>query len=227
MYALLPLLFAWALRFPSLLAMSGAWLLAIAIAGAEYMLRPGISDTAFLLTRYFPCFLAGVFAWRATKISRGRLPAWTWPVFVLALVALYRLVDALRVYGPGALVSLHGVLRNDHHIWWPPYLDLVADWIFCAAAAMAIPLFLQLRSRWLKYISNRIARYSYGIYVSHVPVFWISFTLLRHGAAPVRAAFALLLTALLSMLLYHGLEAPAITAGKRLATRMVRSSASS
>ena len=222
MYALLPLLFAWALRFPSLRAMYAIWLVGVAIAASEYIARSGSCDADFLLTRYFPCFLAGVVASRLMQIQTPRFSGSAWVLFLIALVVFYRLADAVRVYGPGVLGALHGVVRNDHRVWWPAYLDLVRDWLLCAAVGLAIPLFLEVRSRWLKSISKLVARYSYGIYVSHVPILWFCFIRVHVGSAVVSALLAILLTAAIAVLVYHWIEDPAIRVGKRLATRVVQ-----
>lgn len=222
MYAILPLLFAWALRFPSLRAMYAVWLMAVAMAASEYVARPGIANADFLLARYFPCFLAGVFAWRLMKIQSPRFSGSAWVLFLIALVLAYRLADALRVYGPDVLGALHGMVRNDHRIWWPAYVDLVKDWLFCAAAGLAIPLFLEIRNRWLKSIGKHVARYSYGIYISHVPILWLCFIRYRVGSTIVNASLAILLTAVVSVLAYQWLEEPAIRVGKWFAARVVQ-----
>ena len=228
MYAILPVLFLWALRFPRLRAMAGAWLIAVGIAVAEQIARPGISgQTFFLIAPYFPCFCAGVFAWRLMKIRTPKLPGWGWVFFLVALVLGYRLVELLwsfgPAFGPAVLDAMHGRLRN-HRIWYipPDYLCFVNDWVFCAAVGLTVPYFLEIRSRWLKWISKQIARYSYGIYVSHVPILWLCFVRLRVGSVVMSTALTVFLTALVSVLAYHCLEDPAIRVGKRVAARMVQ-----
>jgi peptidoglycan/LPS O-acetylase OafA/YrhL len=222
MYAILPLLFAWALCFPSLRAMYTALLMTVAIAVSEYVLRFGSCNADFLLTRYFPCFFAGVCAWRLMKIRTPRFSGLAWVVFLMTLVLTYRATDALRVYGPAVLGAMHGLVRNDHRIWWPSYLDLVNDWLFCSSVGLAIPLFLEIRNRWLKLISKYIARYSYGIYVSHVPILWFCFMRFRVGSTVVIVPLAILLTGVISVFLYHCLENPAISVGRRIAARAVQ-----
>jgi peptidoglycan/LPS O-acetylase OafA/YrhL len=222
MYALLPLLFAWALRFPAPRAMYAAWLMAVTIAMSEYIARPGSRDTSFAIARYVPCFLAGVVAWRLMRIRSPRFSGSAWVLFLVALVMVYRSVDAVRVYGPGVLGALHGALRNDHLIWWPGYLDPVSDWLFCAAVGLAIPSFLEIRNRWLKSISKQVARYSYGIYLSHDAILWLCFIRFRVGSAVVSGLLGILLTAVTSVLLYYCIEDPAIRVGKRIAARAVQ-----
>jgi len=216
MYAILPMLFLWTVRFPSLRATFAIWLLSVALAAAEYMVRLGSVDSAFLAMRYFPCFAAGVFAWRFLKTREPRFPGWAWVLVLAALVITYRIVDALRVYGPGVFMTSHGSLRNDHHLWWPPYLDLVNGWAFCAATGLAIPFFCEIRSRWLQTLSKQVARYSYGIYVSHVPILWLCFVKFHIGSV-AGTLMAFLLTAGVSVFVYRCLEDPAIRLGKRIA----------
>lgn len=139
----------------------------------------------------------------------------------MALVFLYRLDDVLRVYGLNWQGALHGALRNDHQISWPPYLDLVRDWVFCGTTGLAVPFFAEIQGRCLNAITRNIAQYSYGIYVCHVPVLWLCFDRLHLGNAAANAMLSVLLTALLSFALYHFLEQPGIRLGKLFATRLV------
>lgn len=220
MYAALPLLYLLMRRFPSFWAAWFAWLAAVSVAGLEYALLSARGNYDFLLLRYFPCFLAGVVAWRLISTQRRRLRGSLWMLFLLVLVALYRLEDVFRVYGPNWLGALHGQLRNDHRIYLPPYIDLVRDWVFCGITGLAIPFFVDLKSRWLNAMTKRIAQYSYGIYLSHVPIFWLCFVKLHLGSVAAGAALSIFLTALVSLALYHWLEDPAIRMGKRVAARL-------
>jgi peptidoglycan/LPS O-acetylase OafA/YrhL len=165
MYFVLPLLYLLLCRFPSLKFAIMIWLLAIAIACAEWALQHRNADMEFLLTRYVPCFFAGVFAWRVMATRPRRFSGLLWIVYLLVLVVAYRAVDAIRVYGPAAFGALHGVVRTDHGIWWPQFFDLARDWIFCAATGVVLPFFREIRIGWLNALSRRVALYSYGIYV--------------------------------------------------------------
>ena len=214
MYLLLPLLFLWVIGTRSLWAVGGAWLLAVVIAMAEYLARAGTTDLGFLVTRYAPCFMAGIFAWQFMRFRTPRFRGSQWVLLLVAAVVAYRLTDLLRVYGAGALQFTP---RADHQIWWPVYLDLVRDWGFCLATGAAIPLFAQIRAKWLKGFSKTIAQYSYGIYVCHVPILWLCF--FSWGIRPRMGALALALalTGVVSAGVYRWIENPAIRFGKRLA----------
>jgi peptidoglycan/LPS O-acetylase OafA/YrhL len=221
MYLVLPLLFLLLSRYRSLKFASLIWLLGVGIAWAEWAFQHGNADMNFLLTRYVPCFLAGVFAWRIMATPVRRLPAVLWILFLLLLVVAYRAVDVIRVYGPAAFDALHGAVRTDHEIWWPHSLDLVRDWVFCAATGIVLPFFREIRIGWLNGLSRKVALYSYGIYVAHVPAMWLCFDLLHTGSLLVGALLSIVLTAALAILLYHLLEHPAILLGKRLSINLI------
>ena len=220
MYAFLPLLYILIRRFPSLWMTSLVWAGGVAIASLEFVVRSRV-DADFLLLRYFPCFLAGVLAWRLMATQKRRLPGTLWVLALMALVAMYRLEDAVRVYGPNWYGMLHGALRNDHQTWLPPSLDPVRDWVFCGITGLTVPFFSDVTSRWLNAITRRIAQYSYGVYVCHVPMLWICFSLLHVGNVFTSAILTIFLTALVSFALYNLIEHPAIQFGKHLSTQLV------
>jgi peptidoglycan/LPS O-acetylase OafA/YrhL len=221
MYLVLPFLFLLLSRFRSIKSAFAIWLLGIVIACADWVTHRGVADLNFLLTRYVPCFLAGVVAWRIMATRRRRLPGFLWIFFLLMLVVAFRAIDAIRVYGPAAFGALHVSARNDQGIWWPRFFDLVRDWVFCAVTGFALPFFSEIRIRWLNGLSRKVALYSYGIYVAHVPILWLCFDLLHTGSLFLSALLSIALTAALAILLYHLLEHRAIEFGKRLSGRIV------
>jgi peptidoglycan/LPS O-acetylase OafA/YrhL len=221
MYAFLPIIYLLVRRFPSLWVISLIWFGSVAAAGIEYIVR-GNADS--LLLRYFPCFLAGVLAWRLMENKRRRLPAALWVCVLITLIALYRFEDLFRVYGPNWQGILHGSLRNDGQIWLPQAADLVRDWLFCGITGLVIPLFSDITSVWLNAITRRIAQYSYGIYLCHVPMLWVCFKLLNVENVFVGAVLTVGLTALTSVALYRLIEHPAIQFGKQFSTRLVNHS---
>jgi peptidoglycan/LPS O-acetylase OafA/YrhL len=218
MYAFLPIIYLLIRRFPSLWVISLIWFGSVAAAAVEYIAR-GNADS--LLLRYFPCFLAGVLAWRLMETQRRRLPAALWVSVLITLIALYRLEDLFRVYGLNWQGILHGSLRNDGKIWLPQSADLVRDWLICGITGMLIPLFSEITSTWLNAITRRIAQYSYGIYLCHVPMLWVAFKLLHIENVFVCALLTICLTALTSFALYQLIEHPAIQFGKQFSTRLV------
>jgi peptidoglycan/LPS O-acetylase OafA/YrhL len=223
MYTVLPVLFIILRRYPSIGAAWGAWAAGVVLATAEYLIRGGGPAEGDLLLRYFPCFIAGILAWWLLERRQGTLSGGYWILTLVLLVFAYRLADAIRVYGPALALALHGTLRNDHQIWWPPSMELVNDWGFCCLTGLAIPLFADIRSKWLNATTKSIARYSYGIYVCHVPILWLIFVKLHIASLEIGALLSLILTLLMSVALYNFLEDPAIRLGKRLASQLAYS----
>jgi len=86
--------------------------------------------------------------------------------------------------------------------------------VLCLLLGVAIPLFKEMTSRSLRLGSNKVATYSYGIYLGHSFCIWFSLTIFHSWT------LFLITIVLLPMALYHGLEGPAIRLGTRLADRV-------
>ena len=140
---------------------------------------------------YVPCFLAGVIAWKLSLSVRRRLPGWLWPFGFVATWPLF-------------FVSTH---QNDMYF----------RWIFCLGLGLAIPWFQEIRFRPLKVAAHFVAKYSYGIYLSHIAVQMWSFGL----AAPMAARWAILtiLAVVVPVAMYHCIEHPMIVVGQKLTKR--------
>jgi peptidoglycan/LPS O-acetylase OafA/YrhL len=96
---------------------------------------------------------------------------------------------------------------------------------------LAIPLFHEIQSKAVRTASQVVARYSYGIYLSHFPIMvyimnsdqhhWFKIILpmpaIRHYGGPIHALLVLVLTGIASLALYHGIEEPGIRLGRRVA----------
>lgn len=180
MYLLLPMLFL-LLRAGK----SGARLTFIYIASiALGMFQP--------LFRYFPCFLAGVIAYRLLGIVRPFLPGWLWcPVLVGAVLAF------VVIPHPGYS--------------WPREIAT------CMTVGASIPLFRR-NSGGIATAAAQIAKYSYGIYLCHTPAMWL---LYRKLTIPdwQRPIGVMIVTGLAAVACYHTIEHPLIQMGTRLANR--------
>lgn len=119
-----------------------------------------------------------------------RLSSSLWPVFILGLVAVFATNPVLPI-----------------------------GWVLCLLLGLLLPFFRQIQSKPIRAISNRIATYSYGIYVSHQFSIWLALGVL--AARPLWLRFGLLsvLLVLLPVILYHGIEKPMIRVGVILAAR--------
>jgi len=138
-----------------------------------------------------PYFLPGVMAYALYQKVKPSIPAWIFPLY-LALMALLN-----SRYGTHFISSL-----------------------WCLAIGCSLPFFRQLSWRPFTQTAHIIARYSYGIYLCHIPSIWIGIHFFqKYGLAaeiPVIAACI----AILSFTLYHLVEAPMIRFGARIAKRI-------
>jgi len=122
-----------------------------------------------------------------TLAERRVIPSYLWTPFIVGLAAAYSLYPSRRF---GAEL--------------------------CLLLGIAIPLFQEIKFRPLKFVSNRIATYSYGIYLGHSFCIWLALTRLQSWPLFV------VMIILVPMALYHGLEKPALQYGIRLAEKASR-----
>jgi peptidoglycan/LPS O-acetylase OafA/YrhL len=78
---------------------------------------------------------------------------------------------------------------------------------------LLLPFFGEIQTEAIRTVSNRIATYSYGIYVSHQFCIWLALGVL--AARPLWLRLGVLSTSLvgLPILLYHFIEKPMIGVG--------------
>jgi peptidoglycan/LPS O-acetylase OafA/YrhL len=122
---------------------------------------------------------------------KPRIPSSLWPVFIVSLVVIF----AVR-----------------------PILS--TGWVLCVALGLMIPSFHEIQSASLRWVANRIATYSYGIYLSHPFSLWIIFGPLASHSLGFRVLFLVLALVSLPVLLYHAIEKPMIKVGVQLAARI-------
>lgn len=167
----------------------------------------------YVILLYVPCFLGGVLAWRLIrKRDYRRLPGWTWPIAI-------------------------GVVSATWFASIPATYELSIA-LFGVCLGLVIPLFREIRSSKVRLAAKLVARYSYGIYLSHFPImiyilgdsYWPNRAFkyiprmpqIVHYARPIDLILVTGLTAGASVLLYHGIEKPGIQLGRRLAERLAR-----
>ncbi|HYO80846.1 MAG TPA: acyltransferase, partial [Bryobacteraceae bacterium] len=134
-----------------------------------------------------PCFVPGVIAWRILRSRTVALPSRWWPVAILVFVLLY--VPAVE-----------------------STLPFLYRWTFALALGCAIPLFAELRANR---VTHLIAKYSYGIYLSHLPLMSVTF---HHSTAALwlRVSLFTVGAVLVPVLMFHFIEQPFIKLGRRL-----------
>jgi peptidoglycan/LPS O-acetylase OafA/YrhL len=119
-----------------------------------------------------------------------RLHSFLWPLFVLSLAAVFTLRPVLHL-----------------------------GWVLGLVLGLLIPSFAELTTPWLCVVCNRIATYSYGIYVSHQFSIWIAFGVLQFQSLWLRTTVLIALLVGLPVLLYHAVEKPMIDVGVRITTK--------
>jgi len=117
-----------------------------------------------------------------------RIRSFVWPLFILGLVMAYTI-------RPG-----EGIGR-----------------FLCLILGLGIPFFHEIQNRPVRFVSNRIATYSFGIYLAHQFCIWFVLEVLAARSALLRGGALLSLLILIPMALYHGFEKPMINLGVRLA----------
>lgn len=200
MYLLLPFFFNLFRRFDRFCVALGVWLGATVLM--EVVALKSIPLHTYLHgTFYIPMFVGGMVAYRAlvcepAKQYRGILPAAIWPFFILSLFALQ-----CCLMGRSELRSAFGG---------------GVDACICLLLGLAIPVFAQLKAKWIVIPTQQIAKYSYGIYLLHMPVLVFVLHYLSGLPLALMALVFLSLTALLSYASFNLIEDPLIRLGKRL-----------
>jgi len=147
------------------------------------------------MAAYVPCFLCGVLCYALRDRVRPFIPSMLWPPFVLLLISGYCMAN----------------LRRVPKFW--------VGWIFCIVIGLAINAFQESEYRPLNAVAERVALYSYGMYLIHVPVLFLVFVILGLRNLYFGPLLFIVITIVLSILTYHLIESPFIDIGKRLSSR--------
>jgi len=138
------------------------------------------------LPMYGPCFAAGIVAFALWK--GHRVLSWQlWPVALGAVTLCY-------------------LLRP----------SLISSWLCCLVLGLLATMFREMPKGILRRTCQLIARYSYGIYLSHFILIWFAFEQLAHWPIAARVGVFLLTTVSVPVALYHLIESPMISMGSRV-----------
>ena len=140
-----------------------------------------------------PDFLPGVIAYVGFRTRKETLPSWLLPIMLAAMCLLCA-----------------------------SFPDQRADWLLCLALGLSLPSFRQLQNAAAKKLSHVLAKYSYGIYLTHPFGIVIGMYLLKSQPAWIQVSVALLTTAVFSVTAYHLIEDPLIRTGTRIAAKLER-----
>jgi peptidoglycan/LPS O-acetylase OafA/YrhL len=86
-----------------------------------------------------------------------------------------------------------------------------------ASFCMLLPMFREIEIPAFKKIFHSIAKYSYGIYLSHLPILWFAFAGMAGQPVALRAIVGIAMLVAVPVLLYHAIEDPFIRLGAALA----------
>jgi peptidoglycan/LPS O-acetylase OafA/YrhL len=198
MYLVLPVLGGALRRFTSfrmLLGWVGAMVLALVAISA---VGESLLDHRLDLLLFAPCFVAGAIAYHLSARSSPRLPSAAWLPVLLILLFVFAAVPIVRV---SADVGL------------PAY-----PWAWALSAIVAAGLILVRNSgeSRLSSTAHTIAKYSYGIYLTHVPV--LAFATRIWPATRTLSWWIVVLAGLAAAAwaAYRFIEAPGIRLGQHL-----------
>ena len=122
--------------------------------------------------------------------SAPRIKSFLWPVFILALISAFTILPTAPM-----------------------------GWVLCLILGLLIPFFEEITRPWLCTLANRIATYSYGIYISHQFCIWFVFGSLGTHSLWFKVPVLIGSLILLPILLYYGIEKPMIAVGVQIARR--------
>ena len=153
---------------------------------------------------YAPCFVAGIVAYDLSQVLRKRLPAWLWPVTLALAIAVWKTFDN----NPNFMAQVHRA------------------WIFALVLSLLVVQFREITLPAVAQAAHLVAKYSYGIYVSHVAVFWFAVNWMSHFPLTLRILAGAAASVLVPIALYHLVEHPCIKLGSRYAARFREDSSS-
>jgi peptidoglycan/LPS O-acetylase OafA/YrhL len=194
MYVVLPFLFWIVGRGTNLGSAVSLVVLFIGLA----VLQPYVTGRANVL-QYAPCFMGGIVAFCLTKRRAAVWPFWTWGVAL-----------AGGMLGYIALATLQSGVES-----------MALSWALGLFVGSLVPNFSETKSGILRRLSAIVAKYSYGIYLTHMLAFWIAFVQVFPSNYSAAILLGVGLTAPMSYLAYHLVESPCIGIGSRFAKRFL------
>lgn len=187
MYLVLPLIFYFAREksVVSTLVVFALW--ALAVVATLYLMRHGVTHSWL---KFAPFFLSGVLGYTLSKTKPFLSPHWVFGLVLLSAVSYLFLSDDYP--------SL-------------PFLT----WPLCLLLGALIAFSREIRSSRLRQVSKHVAKYSFGIYLLHVPC--IDWAFHRWGIDSPALQWLVFLTLLISLSVssYHWIERPLLQRAKQ------------
>jgi peptidoglycan/LPS O-acetylase OafA/YrhL len=95
-----------------------------------------------------------------------------------------------------------------------------AGWFICFSIGWGACLFRELREGFLVRLAQRIARYSYGVYLLHYFAMWLGFVACRNLNFGLQFAIFTVTIVSLPVILYRSVESPLTEAGVNVSERL-------
>jgi peptidoglycan/LPS O-acetylase OafA/YrhL len=195
MYLVLPLVY-FAIGGGRRIRVAAALWLGGALAGL------GVPLNGAHLGAFVPCFMSGVLAYCIARRSAGGLPFWAFGVTLALAIASY--------------VALSAADPWTH--------SRAAAWGVTLTLGLLLPRFRETSSVLIRQTTAWIAKYSYGIYLTHMVSLWLVFRLLPDHALVTQMAVLMTMLVVVPMALYHTIESPGMRLGAACAAWMRRPS---
>lgn len=195
MYALLPFAY-FAIRGNVRYRSLALWILSVLLA----LTVPHVS-VRLKVFLYGPCFMSGIVAFdlMRSKSWSWKLPSWAWPLGVIAIIASF---------GPHDDINLGAKI---HRAWM---LSLLLGCLYANTE--------EGTANRLHDVAHWIAERSYGIYLSHVVVFWTVVGPLAQSPTWMKATVLIAGSLGIPTVLYVCVEKPLIQAGGQVANRALK-----
>jgi peptidoglycan/LPS O-acetylase OafA/YrhL len=197
MYLLLPAFFLLMKKYGRVYVPIAMWVGAAALALACTSLN---LPRAFHGTIFPPMFIGGMIAFRLLGTAKRQVPSWLWPLAILGLMlARCFLLNGIQI----------DTARN-----------AAVNSVTCLILGLWIPYFGEVEAPWLRYLAHQLAKYSYGIYLLHIPSLAFVFTYLPGLPLPLKIVLFIVITGVASVMTFHLIEDPLIRVGRSLAKRL-------
>lgn len=172
-----------------LIARRNAWWIALTYGVGVALGIAALKIQLLGMLRYAPCFIPGIVAYWIIKRNPKRiLPFFALPVALITLLVLY------------------GKMGQ--------FSQTLGGYPACIILGLMLPFVRESSGLLVNAICEAIAKYSYGIYLIHVPVMYACFLL--DIPLLLQIALFIIVTWILSVLAYRYIESPMITLGSRL-----------
>jgi len=175
----------------------------------------------FFLLRRYPrwwvplalwCGAVGLASWQIRHGTSDRLALGEYAPYFLGGVTAYVFSKyrSLRLPFWGWPIAIAGAyaLRQ---------IGFKSGWVGCLLLGIAAPQFKELSHKGLRTVAAWIARYSYGIYLSHIIIFWYVMVVLGNAHPIAKLSVCAMLSFVCPVILYHAVEKPMIAKGVKLA----------